>query len=114
MRLERTLLSDGQLPTVAFPMLAQLSGPYANRIETSAALFTKIGNGRTSNPSVLAALITMCELPPNLIFAQSSFSLSQVSFVSSSGGAISKSIAIDDISFLGNVCNQVTTRKYVL
>ena len=41
------VLPDGQPPTVAFTMLAQLFGPKANETEMGAAIFTKNGEGRT-------------------------------------------------------------------
>ena len=40
------MLPDGQPPTVAFPVLAQLRGPKANETEMGAVLFTKNGEGR--------------------------------------------------------------------
>ena len=46
MGVERTVLPDGQTPTVAFTVLAQLCGPKANEMEMSAVLFTKNGEGR--------------------------------------------------------------------
>ena len=46
MGVKRTLLPDGQPPTVAFTVLAQLCGPKANETEMGAALFTKNGERR--------------------------------------------------------------------
>ena len=46
MELKHTVLLDGQLPTVAFTVLAQLCGPEADETEMGAALFTKNGKGR--------------------------------------------------------------------
>ena len=43
---KHTVLPDGQPPTVAFTVLAQLFGPKANGMEIGAALFTKNGDGR--------------------------------------------------------------------
>ena len=42
-----TALPDGQCPTVAFTVLAQLRGAEANETEMVAALFTKNGEGGT-------------------------------------------------------------------
>ena len=38
-------LPDGQPPTVAFTVLAQLCGPKDNEVEMDAILFTKNGEG---------------------------------------------------------------------
>ena len=46
MGVKHTVLPDGQPPTVAFTVLAQLCGPKANETEMGAALFTKNGEGR--------------------------------------------------------------------
>ena len=46
MGMKYTVLPDGQPPTVAFTVLAQLCGPKANEAEMGAALFTKNGEGR--------------------------------------------------------------------
>ena len=45
MGVKRTVLTDGQSPTVAFTVLAQLCGPKANETEMDAALFTKNDEG---------------------------------------------------------------------
>ena len=41
-----TVLPDGQPPTVAFTVLAQLFHPKANEMEMGATLFTKNGEER--------------------------------------------------------------------
>ena len=46
MGVKHTLLPDGQLPTVAFTVLAHLCDPKANVTEMGAALFNKNGEGR--------------------------------------------------------------------
>ena len=46
MGVKHTVLPDGQHPTVAFTVLAQLFGPKANETEMGAALFTNGGKGR--------------------------------------------------------------------
>ena len=46
MGVKHTVLPDGQPPTVAFTVLAQLCGPKANETEMGATLFTKNGEGR--------------------------------------------------------------------
>ena len=46
MVVKRKVLPDGQPPTVAFAVLAQLCGRKANEMEMGAALFTKNGEGR--------------------------------------------------------------------
>ena len=46
MGVKYTVLPDGQPPTVALNVLAQLCGPKANETEMGAALFTKNGEGR--------------------------------------------------------------------
>ena len=43
---KHTVLPDGQPPTAAFTVLAQLCGPKANETEVDATLFTKNGEGR--------------------------------------------------------------------
>ena len=43
---QHTVLPDGQPPTVAFTVLAQLCDPKANETEMRAVLFTKNGEGR--------------------------------------------------------------------
>ena len=49
MGVKHTLLPDGQPPTEAFTVLAQLRDPKANEAEMGAALFTKNDEGRTLN-----------------------------------------------------------------
>ena len=49
MWVKHTVLPDGQPPTVAFTVLAQLCVPKANETEIGAALFTKKGEGRNFN-----------------------------------------------------------------
>ena len=44
---KHTVLPDGQPPTVAFTVVAQLCGPEANETEMGAALFTKNSKGRS-------------------------------------------------------------------
>ena len=46
MGVKHKVLRDGQPPTVAFTVLAQLCGPKANETEMGLALFTKNGEGR--------------------------------------------------------------------
>ena len=46
MGVKDTVLADGQPPTVAFTVAAQLCGPKANETEMGAAPFTKNGEGR--------------------------------------------------------------------
>ena len=46
MGVKHTVLPDGQRPTVAFTVLAQLCGPKANETEKGSTLFTKNGEGR--------------------------------------------------------------------
>ena len=46
MGVKHTLLPDGQPPTVAFTVLAQLCGLKANETAMGTALFTKNGEGR--------------------------------------------------------------------
>ena len=46
MKAKHTVLPNGQPPTVAFIVLAQLCGPKANEMEMGATLFTKNGEGR--------------------------------------------------------------------
>ena len=46
MGVKHTVLPDGQPPTVAFTVFAQLCGPKANETEMGAALLTKNGEGR--------------------------------------------------------------------
>ena len=46
MGVKHTVLPDGQRPTVAFTVLAQLCGPKANETEMEVALFTKNVEGR--------------------------------------------------------------------
>ena len=57
------MLPDGQPPTVAFTVLAQLCGPKANDTEIDAALFTKNGEGRNFDcfffDPIVSALINM-------------------------------------------------------
>ena len=45
---EYTMLPDGQHPTVAFNLRAQLCGPQVNEMGMGTALFAKNGKGRTS------------------------------------------------------------------
>ena len=48
MRVKLPVLPDGQLPTVAFSVLAQLYGQESDETEMGATLFTsKDGEGRT-------------------------------------------------------------------
>ena len=51
MGVKHAVLPDGQSPTVAFTVRAQLCDPMGNETEMGAALFTKDGDGRS------------CELP---------------------------------------------------
>ena len=44
--MKHTVLPDGQPPTVALTVLAQLCGPKANETEMGATLFAKNGEGR--------------------------------------------------------------------
>ena len=44
--MKHAVLPDGQSPTVAFTVLAQLCGPKANETEMGDALFTKSDEGR--------------------------------------------------------------------
>ena len=44
--MKHTVLPDGQAPTIALTVLAQLCGPKANETEMGAALFTNNGDGR--------------------------------------------------------------------
>ena len=46
MGVKHTVLPDGQPPTVAFAVLAQLCGPRANKTEMNATLFINNGEGR--------------------------------------------------------------------
>ena len=46
MRVKHTVLPDGQPPTVAFTVLAQLCGTKANETEMDATLFPKNGEGK--------------------------------------------------------------------
>ena len=41
------MLTDGQPPTVAFTVLAQLCGPESNKTDMGGALLTKNGEGRS-------------------------------------------------------------------
>ena len=47
MGVKHTVLPDGQPPTVAFIVLAQMCGPKANEAEVGAAIFTQNDTGRT-------------------------------------------------------------------
>ena len=51
MGVKHTVLPDGQLPIVAFPVSAQPCGPQDNGTDMDAALFTKNDEGRTSTAS---------------------------------------------------------------
>ena len=45
MAVKQKVIPDGQPPTVAFTVFAQLCGPKANETEMGAVLFTKNGEG---------------------------------------------------------------------
>ena len=47
MRVKHTVLPNGQPPSVASTVLAQLCGPKANETEMGSALFTKNDGGRS-------------------------------------------------------------------
>ena len=49
MGVKHTVPPDGQPPTVAFTVLAQLCGPNANETEMGVVLFTKNSEGRNAD-----------------------------------------------------------------
>ena len=58
-----TVLRDGQPPTVAFTVLAQVCGPKAIETEMGAVLFTKNGKGLTPIIALLLYRVVGCHMP---------------------------------------------------
>ena len=72
--MKHTVQPDGQPPTVAFTVLAQLCSPKANKTRMGAALFTKNGKGRNliltvlKKSCLLADMMTEALPKPSLHF----------------------------------------------
>ena len=54
---EHTVLPDGQPPTAAFTVLAQLYGLKANESEINAAIFTNMAKGKTLSVDIFVQYI---------------------------------------------------------